>query len=241
MPEQTAPVLILAPSGRDAAVAAAILGEVGLVSTVCPDLDVLVSGLDRAAGAVVTEKALLHSDRRALADWIRQQPPWSDFPFVLLTSRGGSADAGLTELLGNVTVLERPFHPSVLVNAVRSATRARQRQREAEAYLQERKRSEEHQMLLIRELQHRVKNTLATVQALMQATSRSASTVEEFKQVFEARVQSLSRTHDLLVETSWRTALLVDILRGELGPYDDGMGTRVLLSGPTIVLPAELA
>ena len=49
MPEQTAPVLILAPSGRDAAVAAAILGEVGLVSTVCPDLDVLVSGLDRAA------------------------------------------------------------------------------------------------------------------------------------------------------------------------------------------------
>jgi hypothetical protein len=65
MPEQTAPVLILAPSGRDAAVAAAILGEVGLVSTVCPDLDVLVSGLDRAAGAVVTEKALLHSDRRA--------------------------------------------------------------------------------------------------------------------------------------------------------------------------------
>jgi len=117
MPEQTAPVLILAPSGRDAAVAATILGEVGLVSTVCPDLDVLVSGLDRAAGAIVTEQALLHSDRRALADWIRQQPPWSDFPFVLLTSRSGAADAGLTELLGNVTVLERPFHPSVLVNA----------------------------------------------------------------------------------------------------------------------------
>ena len=60
-----------------------------------------------------------------LAAWIRQQPPWSDFPIVLLTSRGGSADAGLTDLLGNVTVLERPFHPSVLVNAVRCATRAR--------------------------------------------------------------------------------------------------------------------
>src|SRR3954470_18057371 len=239
MPEQTAPVLILAPSGRDAAVAAAILGEVGLVSTVCPDLDVLVSGLDRAAGAVVTEKALLHSDRRALADWIRQQPPWSDFPFVLLTSRGGSADAGLTELLGNVTLLERPFHPSVLVNAVRSATRARQRQ--AEAYLQERKRSEEHQLLLIRELQHRVKNTLATVQALLRATARSASTVEGFKQVFEARVLSLSRTHDLLVENAWRAAPIRNILRSELGPYDDGAGTRVLLAGPAVELPAELA
>ena len=173
--KHAAPVLILAPSGRDAAVAAAILGEVGLVSTVCPHLDALVSGLERAGGAIVTEEALLHSDRRALATWVRQQPPWSDFPFVLLTSRGGHADAGLTDLLGNVTVLERPFHPSVLVNAVRCATRARQRQREAEAYLLERKRSEEHQMLLIRELQHRVKNTLATVQALLRATSRSAS------------------------------------------------------------------
>jgi two-component sensor histidine kinase len=241
MPEQTAPVLILAPSGRDAAVAAAILGEVGLVSTVCPDLDVLVSGLDRAGGAIVTEEALLHSDRKELAAWIRQQPPWSDFPFVLLTSRGGSADAGLTELLGNVTVLERPFHPSVLVNAVRSATRARQRQREAEAYLQERKRSEEHQRLLIRELQHRVKNTLATVQALLRATARSASTVEEFRQVFEARVLSLSRTHDLLVENAWRAAPIRNILRSELGPYDDGAGTRVLLTGPAVELPAELA
>ena len=216
MHEQPAPVLILAPSGRDAAVAASILGEVGVSSTVCPDLDALVSGLDRAGGAIVTEEALLHSDRKRLAGWIRQQPPWSDFPFVLLTSRGSHADAGLTDLLGNVTVLERPFHPSVLANAVRCATRARKRQREAEAYLFERKRSEEHQLLLIRELQHRVKNTLATVQALLRATSRSASTVEEFRQVFEARVLSLSRTHNLLVETTWRTALLRDILQSEL-------------------------
>src|SRR3954466_16334764 len=241
MPEQTAPVLILAPSGRDAAVAAAILGEVGLVSTVCPDLDVLVSGLDGAGGAIITEEALLRSDRKRLAGWIRQQPPWSDFPFVLLTSRSGAADAGLTELLGNVTVLERPFHPSVLVNAVRSATRARQRQREAEAYLQERKRSEEHQLLLIRELQPRVKKTLATVQALLRATARSASTVQGFRQVFEARVLSLSRTHDLLVENAWRAAPIRNILRSELGPYDDGAGTRVLLAGPAVELPAELA
>src|SRR5215217_6746042 len=241
MNERQVPILILAPSGRDAAVAATILGEVGLVSTVCSDLDALVSGLDRAGGAIVTEEALLHSDRKGLADWIRQQLPWSDFPFVLLTSRGGSADTGLTELLGNVTVLERPFHPSVLVNAVRCAIRARQRQREAEAYLQERKRSEEHQVLLIRELQHRVKNTLATVQALLRATARSASTVEDFKQVFEARVLSLSRTHDLLVENAWRAASIRDILQSELGPYDDGAGTRVLLTGPTVELPAELA
>jgi two-component sensor histidine kinase len=59
--------------------------------------------------------------------------------------------------------------------------------------------------------------------------------------VFEARVLSLSRTHNLLVETSWRTALLRDILQSELGPYDDGAGTRVLLAGPSAKLSAELA
>src|SRR4051794_19483955 len=241
MNEHPAPVLILAPSGRDAAVATAVLGEVGVSATVCPDLDALVSGLNQAGGAIITEEALRHSDRRALAAWVKHQPPWSDFPFVLLTIRGSHADTGLTELLGNVTVLERPFHPSVLANAVRCATRARQRQREAELYLLERKRSEEHQALLIRELQHRVKNTLATVQALLRATSRSASTVEDFKRVFEARGLSLSRAHNLLVETSWRTASLREILRSELGPYDDAVGTRVLLAGPMLELPAELA
>src|SRR3954466_192633 len=152
MDERQVPVLILAPSGRDATVAATILGEVGLVSTMCPDLDALVSGLDQAGGVIVTEEALGHSDRRALADWIHRQLPWSDFPFVLLTSRGGHADAGLTELLGNVTVLDVPFEPSVLVTAVGCAPRARQRQAEAEAYLLERKRAEEHQNLLVREL-----------------------------------------------------------------------------------------
>src|SRR3954467_14330742 len=103
-----------------------------------------------------------------------------------------------------------------------------------EAYLLGRKRSEEHQVLLIRELQHRVKNTLATVQALLRATARSASTVEDFKHVFEARVLSLSRTHALLVENAWRAASIRDILCSELRPYDDGAGTRVLLTGPAV-------
>ena len=62
-------------------------------------------------------------------------------------------------MLGNVTVLERPFHPAVLANAVKSTLRARARQREVEAY-------QERQALLIAELNHRVKNTLAIVQSV---------------------------------------------------------------------------
>lgn len=234
-------VLILAPLGRDAGVASAILREVGLTSTICVDLASTVADLDACACAVLTEEALLSADRTPLAEWIKNQPRWSDFPFVLLTRRGGSPVEHLIELLGNVTVLERPFHPATLVNAVRSALRARQRQREVEGHLKERQQTHERQALLIRELHHRVKNTLATVQGLLGATARSTHSVEEFYHSFANRIVSLASTHNLLTEDYWQTASLLDMLRNELKHYDDGAMQRIVLQGPTVELSADLA
>lgn len=234
-------VLILTPQGRDGTVAAAILGEVGIKATICPSFETLVPELDGSACAVITEEALLSADRRDLADWVRLQPPWSDFPFILLTHRGGSPAEHLTGLLGNVTVLERPFHPAVLVSAVRSALRARQRQREVEAHLDERQRTHERQALLIRELHHRVKNTLATVQGLLGATARSTRSVEEFYSSFADRIVSLSNTHNLLTEDYWQTAPLIEMFRNELAHYDDGAQRRITLDGPPVELSADLA
>jgi two-component sensor histidine kinase len=234
-------VLILAPHGRDGTVAAAILGEVGIKAPICSDLETLVAGLDSAACGVITEEALLSADRRELAAWVERQPPWSDFPFILLTYRGGSPVEHLTELLGNVTVLERPFHPTVLVNAVRSSLRARQRQREVEAHLEERQRTHERQALLIRELHHRVKNTLATVQGLLGATARSTRSVDEFYNSFSDRIVSLSNTHNLLTEDYWQTAPLIEMFRNELSHYDDGAQRRITLDGPPVELSADLA
>lgn len=234
-------VLILAPAGRDASIAASIITEIGFPSRICSDLPGLLAEISVAACAIVTEEALLSADRRPLADWIARQPPWSDFPFILLTLRGQSPSAHLSEMLGNVTVLERPFHPATLANAVRSAVRARARQRQAAAFLEERQQTEERQALLIRELHHRVKNTLATVQALLGATARSAHTVDEFYRSFSDRVVSLAKTHNLLTEDYWQTASLQEILRNELGPYDDGTGQRIILRGPPVDLAADLA
>jgi two-component sensor histidine kinase len=235
------PVLILAPGGRDGPVAGAILAGDGIPSTVCTDIEQLVAGLDEAGGAIVAEEALLRGDRHALAGWIERQPPWSDFPFVLLTFREGILDARMPELLGNVTILERPFHPRTLVSVVRSALRARKRQREAQAFLAERERTQQRQALLIRELHHRVKNTLATVQALVGSTARSTTTVDEFYQAFSDRIVSLAKTHSLLTEDYWQMASLREILENELAPYDDEKGGRVLLSGPPLELSADLA
>src|SRR5215218_215660 len=218
MQVSNASVLLLAPAGRDGAVAAAILSEVGVSSRICGGVEELVTLLDGASCAVVSEEGLLNANRRSLREWIAQQPPWSDFPFVVLTSRGSKPDERLPGILGNVTVLERPFHPAVLVNAVRSALRARTRQREVEAHLQERQRTHERQSLLIRELHHRVKNTLATVQALLGATARSATSIEEFYQSFASRVVALGRTHTLLTEDYWQAVSVRDMLATELGP-----------------------
>ena len=134
--------LILAPQGRDAFVAARILHEAGFTPEVCDDLPRLVEEVASGAGvAVLTDDAIQSADIKKLANWVSSQPPWSDFPFVLLTERGGglernpAADRQM-DVLGNVAFLERPFHPTTLISVVKTAIRARRRQYEARARLE---------------------------------------------------------------------------------------------------------
>jgi len=147
--DRSVTALILAPRGRDAAVAAGMLRESQIASVICPDLECLASELPNGVGFVlVTEEALLGRDLRALCAWIDEQPEWSDLPFVLLTHKGGglerNPEAGrLLDALGNVTFLERPFHPTTLVSLARAALRARLRQYDARARLEELQQSEE--------------------------------------------------------------------------------------------------
>ena len=104
----------------------------------------------------------------------------------------------------------------------------------------ERKRTEEQQALLVRELHHRVKNTLATVQAIMGSTARSARTIEDFKNSLIGRIGSLAKTYVLLTDEG-NTTTFADILHSELDAFDDGTGDRIRLSGPRIDVPSRLA
>jgi len=90
-----------------------------------------------------------NADLRSLAGWVKSQPPWSDFPFVLLTERGGGLERNPTaarhmEALGNVVFLERPFHPTTLISIVKTGLRGRRRQYEARAGLVALHQSEGH-------------------------------------------------------------------------------------------------
>jgi signal transduction histidine kinase/CheY-like chemotaxis protein len=137
-------VLVLAPIGRDAQAASHHLAESKLDSTVCHDIDDLLIKLgEGAAIALVTEEAFFRGRTQALERWVASQPPWSDFPFVVLTTRATSAAAQayrmrLLETLGNVSLLERPLNAVTLMSTIRSAIRARRRQYEVQDHLFER-------------------------------------------------------------------------------------------------------
>ncbi|MBV9995394.1 MAG: response regulator [Caulobacteraceae bacterium] len=150
--------LVLAPRGRDAAMAAAMLVEAGIYGTACESLIDLVIELERGVGFVVlTEESVDTADIRPLKTWLDSQAEWSDLPFILLTHRGGGlernpAAARHLKKLGNVAFLERPFHPTTLVSLSQSALRARRRQYEARGRLEALHESEARFRLLFETL-----------------------------------------------------------------------------------------
>ena len=139
-------VLVRAPAGRDAEVTANVLSEEGLFPGICASIDELCERIAKGAGAaIVAEEALGPAALDLLARCLRQQPPWSDFPLVLLI--GGRSQAAIPRILeavgtaGSITLLERPMMREALVSAVRVALRARRRQYEIRDHLRERERA----------------------------------------------------------------------------------------------------
>ncbi len=107
--------------------------------------------------------------------------------------------------------------------------------------ISEYKLAEERQRLMLAELHHRVKNSLATVQAIANLTRRNATSVEEFCAAFSDRIIALSKTHTMLVDCNWQRINIRELFISELGIFDDGSGARVVLSGAPIDLPTDFA
>jgi signal transduction histidine kinase len=142
-------VVIHTPHGRDAEIAAGLLKEVGISAVKALDLNQFENSLSNDTWfALLTDETLRSSDMRGIADWIANQPAWSDLPFIVLTQRGGGpernpAAARLSEMLHNVTFLERPFHPTTFVSVARTALNGRRRQFDARALIADLNEGEE--------------------------------------------------------------------------------------------------
>lgn len=102
-----------------------------------------------------------------------------------------------------------------------------------------RKRNEAQLKLLLRDVTHRAKNVLAVVNAIARQTASRTSTKDEFVERFSARVQSLARAHDLLVNEDWHGVEMRELVRSQLARFDKLLGTRILLEGPLVTLGPE--
>jgi two-component sensor histidine kinase len=101
----------------------------------------------------------------------------------------------------------------------------------------ERKRAEERQRVLVAELDHRVKNTLATVSSVVSHTRQGRRSVPDFAAALEGRLRSMAATHELLSARWWQGVSLTELIRRELAPYAAPNNTEV--GGPEVMLRAE--
>ena len=144
--------LILSLGSGDGETAAGLLAQAGVAVSLCRSVEDLCGELAAGAGFVLLTRGA--ADLEPFEAWLAGQAPWSDLPVVLLVEHGGGLEHDaitirLTQTLGNVTVLERPFHPTSLVSVAQAALRGRRRQYE------DRRRNEEIHRTEA-ELEHRV-------------------------------------------------------------------------------------
>lgn len=144
---RSARVLVHAPVGRDGPATAELLRRVGVAASLCATLEEVVCGIEAGAAAVfIAEEALFGKDVSALSSWVENQPPWSDLPFIVITSRHEHPAVvawrhNLAALVGNVSLLERPLQAVTLTSTVQAAVRARLRQYETRSLLEDRARA----------------------------------------------------------------------------------------------------
>ncbi|WP_413043228.1 response regulator [Pseudomonas sp. YJ42] len=147
-PKRESPlVVVFAPIGRDGPATADLLRRSGMAADVCHSVAEVLERAEHDADAVfIAEEALFGQDLKALGAWVDAQPAWSDFPFVVLTSKHRQPAVSawrqrLVAALRNVSLLERPVQSITLTSAVQAAIRGRLRQYEVRALIEAREQA----------------------------------------------------------------------------------------------------
>ena len=210
-------VLVLAPRGRDAELMAQLLARCGFQAATCATGTELITEIEAgAACALITQEGLDSKLQVELSRALDDQPAWSDFPLiVLVNAQAAQVSQVLAVELGNVTVLERPLAPNILLTAVKSALRGRRRQYEARAAIQQR-----DQFLAM--LGHELRNPLAAIVLATQLARDGSdrSQVERRMQLIERQSTLLARLVDDLLDVARVTTGKVR-LRREAVDIDD--------------------
>jgi two-component sensor histidine kinase len=226
-------VLIFAPYRRDSEYLRTLLSEheVSVKQAVGPHE--LGTRLKREPGMlVVTQEALNPDTLNVIAGHLADQPDWSEMPIIVLLGHAAS-QAKIRAELSNVwprsrqIFYQRPVGALELLSGVQSALLARLRQRDVRDHI-------EREVELRRELNHRVKNILASVTAIFEMTRRSATSIDQLAADFSGRLTALSTIHSAVFEAGGETIDLADIVRQTCSPYCGNGEDRVIAGGPSI-------
>ena len=232
-------VLVLAPFRKDADYIAALLIEQNIaVHPVQTDKELALNLTLSPGVIVVTHEALSPEFVATIGEHIAHQPHWSEVPILVLLERAAPISRIRNQLdsawLGARIVFHtRPIARLELVNSIQSNLLVRLRQKQVRDAI-------ESEVELRLELNHRIKNILASVTSIFQMTRRGAADVEELARDFKGRLQALSDVHTTVFEAGTDAIPLSSVIGLTVSPYNSGGSNRIHSHGPedTVIGPS---
>ncbi|KKB80505.1 histidine kinase [Devosia soli] len=233
-------VLILAPYRRDADYVRQLLLAHEIDASVATDSDTLADQLRGVPGVLVaTHEALKPEVLETVAAHLEAQPSWSELPVVVLLDKNARTETLRLHLnrvwpRARQLFYHRPVRPAELISGVQSGLLARRRQQDLYENL-------EREVELRRELNHRVKNILASVTSIFEMTARQAASLSDLKQDFRGRLSALAGIHSTVFDAAGEQVSMSEVAALILEPYRREGAYRIRASGPDVPLNREAA
>jgi two-component sensor histidine kinase len=228
-------VLVLAPFRKDADYIAAFLREQMAEVKHVKAEDDLVTLLSSSPGVIViTHEALSPNVVATIGEYLAAQPDWSEVPILLLLERAAPIARIRSQLErawpgSRLLFHTRPIAALELVNSIQTNLLVRLRQKQVRDAI-------EREVELRLELNHRIKNILASVTSIFQMTRRGASTVEDLAADFTGRLHALSNVHTTVFEAGGEEVSLSSVVDLTVAPYNKDGVNRIHVSGPDVAI-----
>jgi signal transduction histidine kinase/CheY-like chemotaxis protein len=217
-------VVLLASTRKDELTTTTLLRDAGIPVASFRSLSAAMRTIEGGAAAIILPEEIITAvDRAPLVEWLQRQPAWSDLPLLVLTRPGANSTVSrdAVQMLGNVTLLERPLRVATFLSAVRTAIRARQRQYEIERFLDEQVRAadalrhaDQRKDEFLATLGHELRNPLAPLLSgvhLLRRLALEDGQVQRITATMERQITHLVRLVDDLLEVSRITRGLVEV------------------------------
>jgi len=228
-------VLVLAPFRRDADYIAASLREQKVAVRYSGASDDLTNELSLLPGVIIiTHEALSKPVIATIGEHVAAQPDWSEVPILVLLEKAAPVTQIRSQLErfwpgARLLFHTRPIARLELVNSIQTNLLVRLRQKQVRDAI-------EREVELRHELNHRIKNILASVTSIFNMTRRGASTVEELATDFTGRLHALSNVHTAVFEAGGDEVSLSSVIALTVAPYNGDGLTRINVEGPDVLI-----